>query len=92
MTLGPMEFRGPSRGPMGFIGPIEMTLTNQFVEDRRPFFFLEITSKSGENCAIFLFCFGIQNQRCLIFELTSGQRLALGAPVPVCRDLTSSTI
>ena len=24
---------------MGFIGPIEMTLTNQFVEDQRPFFF-----------------------------------------------------
>ena len=42
--------------PMEFRGPMEMTLTNQFVEHRRPFFFffffLEITSKSGENCGI----------------------------------------
>ena len=44
MTLGPMEFRRPIRGPMGFEGPLdfrgpmEVTLTNQFVEHRRPFF------------------------------------------------------
>ena len=33
-------------------GPMEMTLTNQFVKHRRSFFFFEITSKSGENCGI----------------------------------------
>ena len=32
-------------------GPMEMTLTNQFVKHQRSFF-LEITSKSGENCGI----------------------------------------
>ena len=46
MTPVPMEFRRPIRGPMGFEGHLdfkgsmEMTLTNQFVEHRRPFFFL----------------------------------------------------
>ena len=64
MTLVPMEFRRPIRGPMGFEGrldfrgPMEVTLTNQFVEHRRPFFF-EITSKSEENCGIFLFLFEV---------------------------------
>ena len=38
MTPKPMGFRRPNKGPMGLIEPIEMTLTNQFVEDRRPFF------------------------------------------------------
>ena len=32
MTPGPWTLKGPIRGPF------EMTLTNQFVEDRRPFF------------------------------------------------------
>ena len=32
MTPGPMDFRGP------IMGPIEMTLRNQHVEDQRPFF------------------------------------------------------
>ena len=65
MTAVPMEFRRPIRGPMGFKGPLdfrgrmEMTLTNQFVEYRGPFFFLEITSKSEENCGIFLFFFEV---------------------------------
>ena len=45
-------------GPIGFRGPIEMTLRNQYVENRRPFF-LEITSKSGQNCGIFPVCFGV---------------------------------
>ena len=52
--MGPVGFRGPRRGP------IEMTLRNQNVEDRRPFFFLEITSKSGQNCGIFPVCCGVQ--------------------------------
>ena len=39
-------------GPMEFRKPMEMTLTNQFVEHQRTFFFFEITSKSGENCGI----------------------------------------
>ena len=62
MTPVPMEFRRPIRGPMGFKGPLdfrgrmEITLTNQFVEYRGPFF-LEITSKSEESCGIFLFFF-----------------------------------
>ena len=37
MTPGPMEFRGPIRRPNGLLGPIKMTLTNQFVKDRRLF-------------------------------------------------------
>ena len=55
-TMSPelIEFRGP----MGFRGPMEMTLTNRFVEHRSPPFF-EIISKSGENCGIFLFFFGV---------------------------------
>ena len=44
MTSGPMEFRRPIRGL------IEMTLTNQFVEDRR--LFLEIT-QNPENIVPF---------------------------------------
>ena len=36
--MGPVGFKGPSRGLMGFRGPIEMTLRYQYVEDRRPFF------------------------------------------------------
>ena len=39
-------------GSLDFRGSMEVTLTNQFVEQRRPFF-LEITSKSEENCGIF---------------------------------------
>ena len=43
MTPGPMDFRGPIMGPVGFRGPsrgpIEMTLRNQYVEDRRTFSF-----------------------------------------------------
>ena len=64
MTPVPMEFRRPLRGPMGFKEPLdfrgrmEMTLTNQFVEYRGPFF-LEIISKSEENCGIFLFFFEV---------------------------------
>ena len=40
MTLVPMEFRRPMgfEGPLDFRGPMEVTLTNQFVEHRRPFF------------------------------------------------------
>ena len=45
-------------GPLDFKVPMEVTLTNQFVEHRRPFF-LEITSKSEENCGIFLFFFEV---------------------------------
>ena len=47
MTPVPMEFKRPIRGPMGFEGPLgfrgrmEMTLTNQFVEYRGPFFFFK---------------------------------------------------
>ena len=64
MTPGPIEFRRPIRGPMGFKGPLdfrgrmEMTLTNQFVEYRGPFLG-GITSKSEENCGIFLFFFEV---------------------------------
>ena len=64
MTPVPMEFRRPIRGPMGFKGPLdfrrrmEMTLTNQFVEYRGPLFG-GITSKSEENCGIFLFLFEV---------------------------------
>ena len=33
MTPGPMEFREHIKGPMDLRGLMEMTLTNQFVED-----------------------------------------------------------
>ena len=45
MTPGTMDFGrlvgfgGPIIGPVGFRGPIEMTLRNQYVDDRRPFSF-----------------------------------------------------
>ena len=60
MTPVPMEFRRPMgfKGPLDFRGRMEMTLTNQFVEYRGPFS-LEITSKSEENCDIFLFFFEV---------------------------------
>ena len=46
------------KGPLDFRGRMEMTLTNQFVEYRGPFF-LEITSKSEGNCGNFLFFFEV---------------------------------
>ena len=60
MTPVPMEFRRPMgfKGALDFRGRMEMTLTNQFVEYRRPFLG-EITSKSEENCGIFLFFFEV---------------------------------
>ena len=61
MTPVPMEFRRPMgfKGPLDFRGRMEMTLTNQFVEYRGPFFFFEFTSKSEENCGIFLFFYEV---------------------------------
>ena len=53
---------GAIRGPMYFRGPMEMTLTNQFVEHTTPIFF-GITSKPGENCGIFLLFFGVHKAR-----------------------------
>ena len=41
------------RGPMGFIGPIKMTLTNQYVEDRRPFFFNRRSHQNQEKTVAF---------------------------------------
>ena len=107
--IGPVGFRGPSRGPMGSRRPIEMTLRNQYAEDRRPFFVLFWGSHQNpdKTVAFFrkdLFFWGgrdpikiqiklwhiphlfwsLQNWRCVIFELTPGPRLALGAPVCLC--------
>ena len=89
MTLRPMDFRGP----------IETTVTNQFVEDQRPFFWRshQNSEKTVPFCLEDLFFrdhikmrrklwhfsllfWTTQNQRCVIFELTPGPRLALGAP------------
>ena len=64
--MTPEAIREPIKGRMDFRGPMEMTLTNQFVEHRTPFFsffFFEITSKSGENCGIFLLFFGVHKAR-----------------------------
>ena len=47
MTPGPMDFKGPIRGP------IEMTLTNQFVENRRPFFFFLRSHQNPEKIVAF---------------------------------------
>ena len=96
VTPEPMDFRGPSRGP------IEMTLRNQHVktEDlflfwrsyQNPektvacfledlFFFLEITSKSRTKLWHFLRLFySLQNRKFVMFELAPGPRSALGAP------------
>ena len=54
---GPMGFKGPTRGLMDFRGAMEMTLTNELVENRRPL------SKFGESCGIFLFFFGVHKAR-----------------------------
>ena len=78
--LGPMEFTGPTRGPMTFRGPMGLRGAHHRAQwphraDRNDtdksacgksktfFFFLEITSKSGKNWAIFLFCFGPHKTR-----------------------------
>ena len=60
MTPMPMEFRRPMgfKGPLDFRGHMEMTQTNQFVEYPGPFLG-GITSKSEENCGIFLFFFEV---------------------------------
>ena len=44
--MGPVAFRGPSRGP------IEMTLRNQYVEDRRPFIIIIIIFFFGDHIKI----------------------------------------
>ena len=54
MTPGPMGFMGP----VGFRGLIEVTLRNQNVEDRRPFFFLKSHQNPDKTVAFFLDCFG----------------------------------
>ena len=89
--MGPVGFRGPSRGP------IEMTLRNQYVEDRRLFFW-EILRKRWHFSFKNFFCgdhiriqtklwhfprlfWSSQNRRSVIFELTPVPRSALGAPV-----------
>ena len=79
MTPGPIEFRGPIRGPMDFRGLMEMTLTNQFVEHRRSFF-LRFHQNPEEIVAFSSSFLEFTNRRCPIFELTPGPRLALGAP------------
>ena len=59
MTPVPMEFRRPMgfKGPLDFRGRMEMTQISLWnIED---LFFLEITSKSEENCGIFLFFFEV---------------------------------
>ena len=47
--MGPIGFRGH----MGFRGPIEMTLRNQYVEDQRTFFFWRLHQNPDKTVAIF---------------------------------------
>ena len=57
-----------------------MTLRNQYVEDRRLVFFkdhIKIWTKLWHFPRLF---WSSQNRKCVIFELTPGSRLALGAP------------
>ena len=57
-----------------------MTLINQCVENRRPFFFFFDHIKLWRKLWDFpLLLWSTQNRRCLIFELTPGPRLAHGA-------------
>ena len=79
----PMEFRrpirGPIKGPLDFRGRMEMTLTNQFVEYRGPFFWR--SHQNPKKIVAFSSSFlSSQSWRCPIFELTPGLSLALGAP------------
>ena len=56
-----------------------MTLRNQYVEDRKSFFFgdhIKIQTKLWHFPGLFR---SLQNRRCVIFERTPGPRLALGA-------------
>ena len=93
MTPGPMNFRGIIMGPVSFrgpsSGPIEMTLRNQYMEDRRPFLFWRshqnpdktVAYENSDKYVAFSRLFwSSQNRRCVIFELAPGPRLALGAP------------
>ena len=52
---------------MGFSGPMEMTLTNQFVEHQKPFSFFEDHIKSGENRGI------LPRRHFFAFEFTLNQ-------------------
>ena len=54
MTPGPMDFRGPIMGPVGFRGPSRMTLRNQYVQDRRPFFLWRSHENPEKTAAFFL--------------------------------------
>ena len=58
-TKGPVGFRRPSKEPMSFRGPIKMTLRNEYVEDRRPFFFCRSHQNPNKTCGIFPVCFGV---------------------------------
>ena len=58
MTPGSMD----SRGPMSFKGLMEMTLTSQFVEHRRPFF-LESHQNPEKIVAFSSFFFGVHKPR-----------------------------
>ena len=53
--MGLVGFRGPSREPMGFRGPIGMTSRNQDVEDGRTFFFWRSHQNLEKTVAFFPF-------------------------------------
>ena len=76
-------------GPLNFRGPMEMTLTNQFVEHRRPFFFFfEITSKSEENCSIFLFFFEVHKAGYAQYLSRPWAYVWLSAPLQTTNDIS----
>ena len=67
MTPGPMGFRGAHHGAMGFKVAIEMTLRNQYVEDRKSFFFCWRSHQNPEKTVAFC----VED---LFFEITSKSR------------------
>ena len=91
MTSGPMEFRGPTGFRGSIRGPMEMTLTNQFVELQWPFFYqnpikIKITSKSTENYGIFLFFFGVHNAGNVQYVSWSRPHVWLSAPLQTINE------
>ena len=81
----PWTLGGPLEGPWALRGPwtsggLEMILTNQFVEHRRPFFFRDHIKIRRQLWHFPLLFWSSQSWKCPIFELTLGLRLALGAP------------
>ena len=92
MTSGPMDFRGPTRGPMGFRRAHSNDAMKSACETGWPFFFfgdhlisvgktVRISVKTFSKRHFLRLFWSSDNRKSVIFELAPGTRSALGAPV-----------